>query len=408
MKFNLELFEGTDSIRFGMTSEEIQSILKIKPTLFKESEAALYESEDYHHIYQVHYELSEDGKIVSAAFHFFNPSVFLDNEQLIGEEREKIENLFKAKYEDCEILPYRFSSPKNEIFVTLTWDNKIQSVYIARKGYGEQQSRFYEKALSQNATLSKKNVTVITKEGNYGVIRFSPSGKNYHQAWDEAYYDELMAFYKKYSIEKSLDQLKSELESEYDDYKDLNIPLGISRIGGPVVDLPDNIKYPEGYSFLAQIDLALFSKYDKLDLLPDRGYLYFFVKNGNEGLVFHENVEKDKLKRIIKEHKDWYFNGRIVGDIWFENELLSSRYKINENALTVWDESAGQKISKIYGIFSNVHSTEDEIKSMMKNKILLLQIGSDFLGVGVQCVYIEEENLRRMDFSQCIFNYSQT
>jgi len=94
--------------------------------------------------------------------------------------------------------------------------------------------------------------------------------------------------------------------------------------------------------------------------------------------------------------------------IWFENELLSSRYKIDENGLTVWDEWAGEELSKIYGIFTNVQSTEDEIKSMMKNKILLLQIGSDFLGVGVQCVYIEEENLRRMDFSQCIFVYSQT
>ncbi|SDI46010.1 protein of unknown function [Desulfosporosinus hippei DSM 8344] len=405
MNFNLKIFEGTDSIKFGMTSEEIQSILKIKSTFFKESEVALYQIENYNDICQVHYEASEDGQIVSAAFRFSAPSVFLDNIQLIGEEAGKVEDLFKLKFKDYEISDHCFVSHKSEIFITLNF-GKILTVYITRKGYVEKQKRFYEKALSQSTSLIEKKAKVITtKEEKYCVIRFSPLGKEYHQAWDEAYHEQL---YKEYSIDKPLYQMKSELESEYDDYKKIDIPIGISRIGGPVVDLPENLKYPEGYSFLAQIDLALFSKHDKLGLLPDRGYLYFFVKDGDKGLVFYENVEKDKLKRINKEHEDWYFAGRIIGDIWFENELISSRYKIDDNGLTVWDELAGEETSKIYGIFTNVQATENEIKKMMKNKILLLQVGSDFLGTGVQCVYIEEDNLRSMDFSQCIFDYSQT
>jgi hypothetical protein len=39
-KFHITLFQGTDSIKFDMTSEEIQDILKIKPTYFKQSQIA--------------------------------------------------------------------------------------------------------------------------------------------------------------------------------------------------------------------------------------------------------------------------------------------------------------------------------------------------------------------------------
>lgn len=172
--------------------------------------------------------------------------------------------------------------------------------------------------------------------------------------------------------------------------------------------MPDDLKYPEGYSFLAQLDLTLFSKHDKLGLLPTQGYLYFFVKEGDQRLVFYAKAARETLKRMVKKHKDWYFSGRLIGNIWPETEFLSSRYKINAEGLRVGDEFAGEDVSKIYGLFTNVQATENEIRGMMQNKILLLQIGSDFLGEGVQSVYIEEEHLRKQDFSRCIFTYSQT
>lgn len=68
--------------------------------------------------------------------------------------------------------------------------------------------------------------------------------------------------------------------------------------------MPDDLKYPAGYSFLAQLDLALFSKHDKLGLLPTQGYLYFFIKEGDQGLVFYVKAARETLKRMVKEHKD--------------------------------------------------------------------------------------------------------
>lgn len=154
MRFNLRIFEGTDSIRFGTTSEEIQSILKIKPTLFNKSEFDLFETEDYSYGCHVYYE-ERNSKIVCAAFEFMEPSeVFLDNVQLIGEKRENIELLFKSKFGDCDIEPDGFNSPKHEIFVSLIMDLRVQSVYISRKGYSESQREFYKKAYSKKYNVS--------------------------------------------------------------------------------------------------------------------------------------------------------------------------------------------------------------------------------------------------------------
>ncbi|HEY9063329.1 MAG TPA: hypothetical protein VIO64_22950 [Pseudobacteroides sp.] len=147
MEFKIILFEGTDSIKFGMTSKEIQSILKVTPTLFKKTTMDLYETEDYSNICHVYYE--KGGKC--AAFEFMKPSkVFLDNIQLIGEQAEKIEAIFE-QFEDLQGDTMCFRSPKNDIGIYAP-EGVVESVFIARKGYTLEQEELYMTLRASNNT----------------------------------------------------------------------------------------------------------------------------------------------------------------------------------------------------------------------------------------------------------------
>lgn len=149
MNFNLLLFVGTDIIKFGMLSEEIQAILKIKPVLFKKTEFDLYDTEDYNGICHVYYEAGKNGVPECAAFEFFKPSrVFLDNVQLIGEKKEKVQELFSNKFEDCVSDAYGTSSKKFDI-AFYSPRKTIESVFIARKGYRSEQEEFYNKMYAE-------------------------------------------------------------------------------------------------------------------------------------------------------------------------------------------------------------------------------------------------------------------
>lgn len=49
---------------------------------------------------------------------------------------------------------------------------------------------------------------------------------------------------------------ESWMSEEYVKHTDIEIKLGQSRYGGPIVDLPENVKHPVGLRFVAQLDLA--------------------------------------------------------------------------------------------------------------------------------------------------------
>ena len=59
-------------------------------------------------------------------------------------------------------------------------------------------------------------------------------------------------------------------------HTDIEIPLGHSRYGGSIIDLPKNIDHPKNMRFVAQLDLSEFAPFDKEELLPKSGQLYFF------------------------------------------------------------------------------------------------------------------------------------
>jgi uncharacterized protein YwqG len=196
---------------------------------------------------------------------------------------------------------------------------------------------------------------------------------------------------------------------DYDNYLDLNMPLGCSRIGGPMVDLPDEIIYPDNCNFVAQLNCAELKSYDKIGLLPENGFLYFFEEDYDKGYVFYTLKGKESLHRTIKEHENNYFFGKKIENYKMEIESVESRYTI-QNGIKEWDYFGGGELSKIYGIYTNCQASEKEIIQFMEdeNKIILLQIGTDYFDEGCESIIINKNDLINKDFSKCIFEYNQS
>ncbi|WP_053228005.1 DUF1963 domain-containing protein [Spirochaeta cellobiosiphila] len=246
-------------------------------------------------------------------------------------------------------------------------------------------------------------------EKDFSIIKFEPTGKEYLLP-DSNYSKKHLEFCEKYSIKKTLEEIEAEYRNKYDDYREIDIPIGASRIGGPIVDLPNNIEYPENHFFMAQLNLSEFSQHDSLGLLPKEGFLYFFMEKGygDEGKVFYSSCSKKELQRIKYEHNDWYYSGQLIGNIRNDRETFDDRFIVNDG-IKEWDYFARDDVSKIYGIYTNCQASEEEIRYYTNNEeILLLHIGSNFLGEGVHCVFIDKTDLKNKDFSDCRFDYNQS
>lgn len=160
MEFNLILFEGTDSIKFGMTREEIQSILKVEPSLDK-SILGIYDIDYYPKICKVFYELNKEGTLVCGEIEFFKPTkVFLDGIPLMGKPIKEVEGLFKSRFEDTtnEIIT-GLMSEKYEIGVGISDSTKkVDSVSLSRQGYRKQRSELLEKAYAAKRAVEENTV----------------------------------------------------------------------------------------------------------------------------------------------------------------------------------------------------------------------------------------------------------
>lgn len=232
----------------------------------------------------------------------------------------------------------------------------------------------------------------------YKIIRFTPASQRYYP--------------------KSLNCSRYMKEDDID-HTSVDFALGASRIGGPIVDLPESLDYPENMFFAAQLDLKKFSAFDPLDFLPKTGFLYFFIGNsGEHGKVLYANVEANQLTRIIREHDGWFFYGCLVNDIFNEKEDFRSRYRYCEagedldgydEGDMLWDYHAGSEKSKIYGIYTHCQKHEETIKAITQEAdVLLLQIGEDFTGEGVWSVQIDLVSLIHRRFHNCRFEWGQT
>lgn len=206
----------------------------------------------------------------------------------------------------------------------------------------------------------------------------------------------------------------------YKKHTEVNISLGHSRYGGPVVDLPKGIEYPQGLFFAAQLDLSKFSPFDKTGLLPKTGQLIFFADIMTDTCkVIYADIPNSELVRHIKEHEDNFFAGMLVDQIYADTETLSERQRnpVNEEEKKyankdgkLWDDSAGSDKSKIFGIYTHCQLGQDKIEQItFSDKILLLQVGeNDFNDEGVFSVLIPKKDLVNKNFDNCEIAWGQS
>lgn len=233
----------------------------------------------------------------------------------------------------------------------------------------------------------------------FNIISLSPGRKRYFPA----------------SMEK-----EDWMGDEYVKFTELDIPLGHSRYGGPVVDLPSDIQPPEGLRFACQLDLAEISKYDYAGLLPQKGQLFFFAEiMVPTGKVIYSPESNENLYRHIFEHDDNFWDGVLIDRIWADKESWTERFIKaeddwdRENMNTegfVWDGFAGSDKSKLFGIFTHCQLGQSEIEEITNSeKRLLLQIGENgFNDEGVLSVLIPEKDLEKLNFDNCEFHWGQT
>lgn len=209
-------------------------------------------------------------------------------------------------------------------------------------------------------------------------------------------------------------------EGNYKKHTEVDIPLGHSRYGGPVVDLPPGVEYPRDMYFAAQLDLSKFSPFDKTGLLPKSGQLIFFADiRTDTGKVIYADIDNKELIRHVKEHEEDFFSGMLVDQIFADTETLSERFRdpededeeqdANEEG-KLWDYFAGSNKSKIFGIYTHCQLGQEEIEKIaFSNKVVLLQVGeNDFNDEGVLSVLIPKNDLQNRNFDNCEFAWGQS
>jgi len=206
----------------------------------------------------------------------------------------------------------------------------------------------------------------------------------------------------------------------YVKHTEIEIPLGQSRYGGPVIDLPKGIDLPQNFRFAGQLDLAKFSPFDKSGLLPKTGQLLFFAETLTDtGKVIYADVPNESLVRTIVEHEENFFLGVLVDKIFADTETLVERFRepedeweeeyINDDG-KIWDGFTGSNKSKIFGIYTNCQLEQEQIEELtFSDQLLLLQIGENgFNDEGVFSVTINKNDLLNRNFDNCKFNWGQS
>ncbi len=151
MTFYLKPLIGTETIKFGMSSNEIQSILKITPTKHKHVYSK-YEYENYRGVCNVYYEPADNGEMIAAAFQFFEFSpVYLDDINLIGQEESYIKKVFVEKFSDCVCSPSLIESFQNRIVVDINCEEKTNGVFIGIQEYDATMDETYKPLSNEEA-----------------------------------------------------------------------------------------------------------------------------------------------------------------------------------------------------------------------------------------------------------------
>lgn len=239
------------------------------------------------------------------------------------------------------------------------------------------------------------------KETIFNIIRITPKPKQYYGA----------------SIQ--LPEILLE-DGDYIKHTEVEIALGQSRYGGPVMDLPKGVTPPKEFNYAGQLDLAKLSPHDKAGLLPKTGHLIFFADIVSDtGKVIYADVPNSELVRHVVEHEDDFFAGVLINEIFADIEKWEDRFREpeeDEERLMVdetgklWDDFAGSDDSKIFGIYTDCQLGQKRIEEIThSDKVLLLQIGENgFNDEGVFSVLIPRADLVAKNFDNCEFSWAQS
>lgn len=109
------------------------------------------------------------------------------------------------------------------------------------------------------------------------------------------------------------------------------IPIGCSKLGGKA-DLPPGFKYPHQsgvtLSFIAQINCEIASKFDTSNLLPKKGFLYFFYECDKQfsgiqlkekpfwRVLYYDGIDKDLYRTEFPDDllKEFQFSPAILNE----------------------------------------------------------------------------------------------
>lgn len=131
--FDIKIFEGTEEIKFGMTSGEISEILQESPKKIRKSGVDTPVDEyDFGFVY-----FDKKGKC--EGIEFFKPAqVKLDGKVLLGKSTKEILKLFLQMDKNLEIESRdAFSSIKYSIGI-YGENGKVETVYVGKKGCYEE------------------------------------------------------------------------------------------------------------------------------------------------------------------------------------------------------------------------------------------------------------------------------
>lgn len=213
---------------------------------------------------------------------------------------------------------------------------------------------------------------------------------------------------------KIIDIYKNRMQLDIEDLTDVSIKkfesikfnlkkkkqfsIGESRVLSKYIDIPNDLEYPTELEFLAQINLNDISKYDKTDLLPKTGNLYFFQGPLIDGTYY-------ECGKVIYSDN----NNLIRKNVFVYNEdmlLELGIYNIKIKQDTYLEDNDSE--SKVFGIYSDPQLDENDILKVSNKYLVLLQLGWDIYGEGVITFLITKEDLINKNFSKVIYTYSQT
>ncbi|OAA87558.1 YwqG family protein [Clostridium coskatii] len=254
---------------------------------------------------------------------------------------------------------------------------------------------------------------------------------------------------KNFNIElpESLEKFKDRIKKTIKPYvkiklKEQETKLWESKLGGNPY-LENGMEYPKAFNgeylrLLAQIN---FEEVPHLETFPEKGILQFFiladdVYGFNEPciqdtfrVIYISNVEKNE-ENLIKDfsflgelEEDWYMPFSNEGKMSFSLECMPipwGEYRFNNvyRDMSLTDEEEEEYVEKLnidgckiggYATFTQYDPRDDEKLSNFNTLLLQLDCEKEcdlmFGDAGIANFFINEEDLKKLDFSRILYNW---